>query len=221
MIQLEAEGQLASAYLAEPGQPGPGVLLMHAWWGLNDFFKEMADRLAGEGFVVLAPDLYHGTVVSTIEEAERQIDTLSDAYASAVVRAAADYLLGHSSVEGAKLGAAGFSMGAAFAAWLAKERVDVVAVVLFYGGVEQGEDYPQQTEAAFLGHFASHDEWESDEIMRQLEKRLREGGREAQFYVYPETGHWFFESNRPEVYNADAAQLAWERTVDFLRGKLG
>src|SRR5690606_848850 len=99
------------------------------WWGLNDFIKETADRLAEEGFVVLAPDLYGGTVVSTIEEAERQVNALDDAAARAIERAGADYLLSHPSVRGDALGAVGFSLGSAYAASLAAERPEIAAVV--------------------------------------------------------------------------------------------
>ena len=92
---------------------------------------------------------------------------------------------------------------------------------MFYGGVEQEEGFPQETASAFLGHFAERDEYESHEVMRRFEAQLRSAGREAAFYVYPGTGHWFFEEDRREVYDPDAAGIAWQLTVDFLRDKLG
>lgn len=208
-------------YLAVPGRErGPGVMLCHAWWGLNGFFQQLADRLAQEGFVVLAPDLYEGRTAATIEEAEGLIYTLDYKEAIKHETAAADYLLSHPAVEGDRLGAMGFSMGAAYATWLATLNPNVSAVVVFYGGVEQEADYAIRTRAAFLGHFAEDDPYESSEEMRRLEAMLRAARRDVAFHIYPGTGHWFFESDRPDAYNAQAADLAWERTLDFLRVKL-
>ena len=221
MIELQAEGANATGYLAVPtGGTGPGILLMHAWWGLNSFFKELADRLANEGYVVLAPDLYGGKTASEIEDAERLSGELDYRQAIKVEEAALDYLLNHPAVRGDKIGAIGFSMGAAYATWLATLRPEVTAVALFYGATGQELDYATQTRAAFLGHFAEGDEWEPDEGVKQLESQLQMAGREVSFHFYSGVGHWFMEDDRPDVYNPEAAQLAWERTVRFLKNKL-
>ncbi|HEY0069763.1 MAG TPA: dienelactone hydrolase family protein [Chloroflexia bacterium] len=216
----------ARGYLALPPQGrGPGVLLCHAWWGLNDFFQGLAVRLAHEGFVVLAPDVYDGETAATIEEAERLTNALDHREAIKYETAAADYLLSHPAVEGEQIGAVGFSMGAAYATWLATLRPQLSAVVLFYGGFYGGDvpeaDYPTHTQAAFLGHLAEVDPYESSEEILRMAERLREAGRDVAFYIYPGTGHWFFEADRPDAYDAGAAELAWQRTLDFLRGTLG
>jgi carboxymethylenebutenolidase len=220
-IKYIAGEKEARGYLALPKQErGPGVLLCHAWWGLNSFFQGLADRLSEEGFVVLAPDLYDGKTASTIEEAEALIYTLDYREAIKYETAAADYLLSHPANEGDLLGAVGFSMGAAYATWLATLRPQVSAVVVFYGGVEQEADYPLRTRAAFLGHFAEDDPYESSEEMYRLEAMLRVARRDVAFHVYPGTGHWFFENDRPDAYDPEAAELAWRRSIDFLRGNL-
>src|SRR5437870_4205128 len=221
MVEFEANDKRATGYLALPerGQ-GQGVLLLHAWWGLNDFFKDLAGRLAGEGFVVLAPDLYDGRTALAIEDAERLTRTLDAREAIRYETGALDYLLAHPAVNGKRIGAVGFSLGAAYATWLATLRRDVAAVVVFYGGVEQEEGFALETSAAFLGHFAERDEYESQEVMRRFEAQLRSAGREAAFYVYPGTGHWFFEEDRRDAYDPDAAGIAWQFTLDFLRDKL-
>jgi carboxymethylenebutenolidase len=112
-------------------------------------------------------------------------------------------------------------MGAAYATWLSTLRPEVKAVVVFYGGSEQGDDFASETGAALLGHFAEGDEWEPDEGVHKLQSQLKEAGKEVTFHIYPGVGHWFMENNRPDAYNAEAAVLAWERTISFLHTKLG
>ena len=171
-------------------------------------------------FVVLSPDIYSGKPVSEIEDAKTLINTLDHSQAIKHEEAALDYLLAHPAVRSDKVGAVGFSMGASYATWLATLRPELTAVALFYGGSEQEEDFATQTEAAFLGHFAEGDEWEPDEGVKAVEAQLKAAGRDVVFRIYPGVGHWFMESNRPDVYNEEAAELAWERTVEFLRQKL-
>lgn len=202
-------------YLALPaGGKGPGVIVLHAWWGLSDFFKAFCDRLAGEGMVVFAPDLYNGAIATTIEEAERLSDQLDRDTANPTLKAAVTYLRNHPSVNQHPLGMIGFSLGAFLGLWLAQNcPKDIAAAVIFYG---TGDGKYDQVRAAFLGHFAEHDPYEPLEGVQKLESTLRGAGREVEFHVYPGTGHWFFEHDRPDAYNADAARIAWERTVSFL-----
>lgn len=211
--------QRVPAYVAAPqGGVGPGVLVLHAWWGLNDFFTQLCDRLAGEGFVAVAPDLYgDGRVVSTIKEAQQQVDQADDAIVQQQAIDALAYLRAHPAVRGDKIGVSGFSFGAAWALLLSATLPDQIgAVVVFYGTYAIDFD---NANAAYLGHFAPGDPWEPDEGVRELEDQLRTAGRDVAFHTYPGTAHWFFEADRPE-YNAHAAQLAWARTVAFLRERL-
>lgn len=218
MITFQADGKTVSGYLAIPQTgEGPGVLVLHAWWGLNDFFKALCDQLAQEGFVALAPDLYNGSVATTIGEAEQLIGQLNFPETKAAVLGATDYLRQHSSVRGAGVGVIGFSMGGAYALLLSGLKPeDVKAVTMFYAN---GEGDFASARAAYLGHFAETDEWEPLEGVRQLEAALRAAGREVTFHLYPGVAHWFVETNRPE-YNPAAAQLAWGRTYDFLHQQL-
>jgi len=202
-------------FLALPaGGTGPAVLVLHAWWGLNDTMKSFCDRLAAEGFVVFAPDLYHGKVAVTIEEAEALSNMLEGEQARADIAGAVDVVAGRTH-SGPGLGVIGFSLGAYYALGLSVDDPDRVrAVVVFYG--TRAEDY-RRSKAAYLGHFAETDEFEPAAEVKGLESALRAAGRPVTFHHYEGTGHWFFEPDRSHAYRHDAAQLAWERTISFLR----
>ena len=223
-IELESGGR---AWLAlPPAGEGPGVLALHAWWGLNATFRHLADRLAAEGFVVLAPDLYGGVVVDTIAEAEAESDRRPWKDTLAIVRASADRLVADRDEIGPGIGVIGMSYGAAYALALAAmpaadsrhiEAID--AVVLIYGS---GGDLDWSvSKAAFQGHFAADDPYETAENVDALEASLRAAGRSVDFHRYPATGHWFMERDRADAYNAEAAELAFGRIVGFLRENLG
>ena len=208
-------------YIAVPASgSGPGVLVLHAWWGLTDVFRGVCDRLAAAGFVALAPDLYGGVTASTIEEAERSVERLDDAVARATILDALYHLRAHPGVRDTPVAVVGFSLGAAYAYWLSTERPDAVAAVVVYYGTSDPDANYARARAAYLGHYAADDPYEPAEGVRQMEAALRAAGRDVAFHTYPGTGHWFAEDNRPDAYNADAAALAWERTLAFLREHL-
>src|SRR3989454_6907780 len=159
MVDFMAEGGTAKGYLASPEKPRGGVLVLHAWWGLNDFFRGYANRLASQGFLALAPDLHDGPVASTVEEAKDLHSKVDEGRVSKIVLGAADYLQSMPSISGRKLGAVGFSMGGAHSLLLSTLKPESVgAVVLFYAaGAAPGV---AKARAVFLGHFAPEDEWE-------------------------------------------------------------
>lgn len=207
-------------YLALPADgKGPGLLVLHAWWGLNGFFRNLCDRLAREGFVAFAPDLYHGETATTIGEAERLRGKLKQKRVAADLAEGVDFLAGREEIAGQALGVIGFSLGAYYALGLSLDRPKLVrAVVVFYG--TRGGDY-ESARAAYLGHFAETDDWVAASGVKKLERALRAAGRPVSFYTYEATGHWFFEKDRSEAYRQEAARLAWERTITFLREHLG
>lgn len=208
-----------TAYLVAPDSgSGPGVLLLHAWWGLTPFFRSVADRLADEGFVVLAPDLMDGRIASTPDEAEALLAASDPNVGVRLVATAAYKLRDLRITPDAPIGVVGFSMGASWALWLSARAPELVgATVAFYGS--QNIDF-DGARSAYLGHFAEHDEFESDDDIAFLEASLGLAGCDVTFHRYPGTSHWFFESDRPVAYDPAAADLAWERTVEFLRARL-
>ena len=213
MTNSQSQGFLA----APPAGKGPGVLVLHAWWGLNDTIKAFCTRLAESGFVAFAPDLYHGKVADTIPNAEALGNALDANHLRAKAEIAQATLFLRERASQADLGLAviGFSLGAYYALDLAvADPEHIRSVVLFYG--TGGSDF-SNSKAAYLGHFAEEDEFEPQSNVDELEESLRAAGRPVTFYRYPGTGHWFFEPDRPQAYNEAAASLAWDRTLDFLK----
>ena len=223
MPEFDINGRTVEGYLALPERGhGPGVLVLHAWWGLTPFFKGVCERLAAESFVAFAPDRYGGPTAATIEEAEALQQQREDPVSTeAALGASVEFLSAHEAVVGEGLGALGFSAGAAWALLLSVRKPDLIrAVIAFYGtGLWLESDYPR-ARAAYLGHYAEVDEFEPVDEVRGTQEALRAAGREVTFYTYPSVGHWFFEEDRP-AYDAGAARLAWERTVSFLQTRIG
>ena len=205
-----------TGYLVAPASGrGPGVLVLHSWWGLTPFFRSVCDRLADEGFVALAPDLHGGRTADLPDEAERLLAEIDPNPTAALVLSSAATLRSLPVTPDGPIGVLGFSMGASWALWASARVAETVsAVVAFYGA--QDVDF-EGAEAAYLGHFAEHDEFVDDNDIALLEANLRLCRRPVEFHRYPGTGHWFFESDRPPAHDAAAAALAWERTIDFLR----
>ncbi|HLZ61004.1 MAG TPA: dienelactone hydrolase family protein [Ktedonosporobacter sp.] len=225
MREFQADGRTISGYLAEPSHgSGPGVLVLHAWWGLTEPFRQVCDRLAEAGFVALAPDLYHGKTTAAVEEAEALVSALNqdEERVSGDIAGAVQILRHHAAPHPAgdrgKLAVVGFSLGGAYALDLSvKEAEEIAAVVTFYASYS-GLDY-SGSKAAYLCHFAEDDPFEPAESVAEMEQELQAAGRSATFYTYPGTKHWFFEENRSE-YDAEAARVAWERTISFLHQQL-
>ncbi len=213
------DNQTARGYLAMPERgEGPGVLVLHAWWGLNDTMRAVCTRLAEAGFVAFAPDLYHGKVADTIADAEILATALDSNQAMADIVDATRFLDERAGQADRGLAVVGFSLGANYALDLATADPEHIrSVVLFYG--TGGGDF-STSRAAYLGHFAENDEYEPQSSVDDLEESLRRAGRPVTFYRYPGTGHWFFEPERSEAYNQAAATLAWDRTLTFLSNSL-
>jgi carboxymethylenebutenolidase len=207
----------APHYIARPATAGGrGVLVLHPWWGLNAFIRGLCDRLATEGFIALAPDLYQGRVATTIAEAEALMSTLSNKAAAQDVLQAAQHLATMGDSPG--IGVIGFSMGGYWGLWLATQpEVQAKAVVVFYG---DGEGDFSASQAAFQFHDAESDPYSDAGFVAKLHQSLAAAKREVEYHTYAGTGHWFFESDRVDAYNAPAAELAWERTLAFLRSHL-
>lgn len=206
-----------NGYLAlPPAGTGKPVLVLHAWWGLNDTIKAFCNRLAEAGFVSFAPDLYHGKVAHTIADAEMLGAALDDRVSEArdEIAQAAAFVNERTGSSASGIAVIGFSLGAFYALDLSANAPEIVrSVVIFYG---TGPADFSKSRAAYLGHFAANDPYEPVSNVDELEQDIKDAGRPVTFYTYPDTGHWFFEPDRVDAYNPAAANLAWERTLAFL-----
>jgi carboxymethylenebutenolidase len=217
--QGEAHGYLA----LPPTGSGPGVLVIQEWWGLTDHIADVCDRLAAEGFVALAPDLYGGRTTHDSDEAGAMMAALPVDQAARDLGGAVDFLLGHEAVTSASVGAVGFCMGGGFVLLLAAQQGERVgAAVPFYGVGPAVPDTFRGLTAAVQGHYGEQDDfYPVEDARRQFDQLREETGAQVELFTYP-AGHAFHnDTNKLGTYDADSAGLAWDRTVQFLRARLG
>jgi carboxymethylenebutenolidase len=237
LIDFPSNGTSARGYLSVPSggdrsggdrsrgdRSGPGIIVLQEWWGLVDQIKRTCDRFAEAGFVALAPDLFHGTIVPLTEpdDAGKEMMALKMDSVARDLSGAVDELAARTGRTG--IGVIGFCMGGGLALVLATERPDAVeAVVPAYGLIpwpDAQPDYSKMT-AAVLGHAAADDDYFTPAAARSLESQLRGLGKDVEFHIYDGAGHAFFNEDRPEAYDPAAAELLWERSVAFFRARLG
>lgn len=219
MVSFPANGGTCSGYLAKPPSgSGKSVIVVQEWWGLNDNIKGIADRFAGEGFVALAPDLYHGVVTKEPDEAGKLLMALNIQRAEADLKGAVAYL---KEMTGRPVGTVGFCMGGALSLFAAcNSDGDVGACVDFYGGHPAVRYNWDGLTAPVLGIWAEHDDFVNPNVptyKAELEKR----NIPHEFITYPGTQHAFFNDEHPEPqYNPAAAKDAWEKTLAWFRNYL-
>ena len=217
---MAASGSAGTGYVVAPESGhGPGILVLHSWWGLTPFFREVCDRLDDAGFVALAPDL-HGDdrTADTPDEAEALLAATDPNRTAGMVVSSLTALARMPATPDGPVGILGFSMGGSWALWAATRFPDQVAAVCVYYGSQDIDFEPSR--AAVQGHFAEHDEFTSADDVNYLEAQLRLVGREVDFHRYPGTGHWFAEHDRPAAHDPAAAEQAWDRTIEFFHRHL-
>jgi carboxymethylenebutenolidase len=226
IVEFASNGKTAQGHLATPAGDGQGipVVVIQEWWGLVPHIEDVCDRFAAEGFVALAPDLYHGEKTTEPDEAGKLMMALNIEQAAKDMSGAVDHVRDHPSSRGTGVGVTGFCMGGGLALVLACHRPDAIkACVPWYGLIPWPGAEPDYSklEAAVLGHYAENDEWFTPELAQDLEKRLRDLGKDVTIHIYPNAGHAFFNDARPEAHSPEASAVAWERTLEFFRDKLG
>lgn len=197
---------------------GPGVMVLHGWWGLTGFVRRVCDRLADAGFVAIAPDLFEGRTANRPDQAQALLAEMQMDEVVASVLSTSAALRDLPVTTDRPIGVIGMSMGGSLALWLATRAPEQVgATVVFYG--TQDIDF-EPTTSPILGHFAEHDELVTDDEVVEMEAHLRLLDKDVEFHRYAGTGHWFVEEDRPAAYDSGAAQIAWDRTITFLNRHL-
>ncbi|HTT72415.1 MAG TPA: dienelactone hydrolase family protein [Anaeromyxobacteraceae bacterium] len=212
-------GEPAQGYLAEAKDPkAPGVVVIQEWWGLQGQIKQVCDRLAESGFNALAPDLYGGKVVPYHDSAAAAA-TMNALDFKAATSEAVRGAVQHLKAGGAKVGLTGFCMGGAVTVIGAVHIPELSAAVCFYGIPPANVASPKDIRVPFQGHFAKEDDWCSPAVVDAFEKELKAAGKVAEIFRY-EGHHAFMNSDRKEVYSAEAAKVAWERCLRFFHQHL-
>ncbi len=208
-------GDETSGALATPVGAGkaPAIVVIQEYWGLNDHVKDLCERFAGEGFVALAPDLYHGAVTKDAAEAMKLMQGLDWARAMADIAGAVDTLRAHPRSNG-KVAVTGFCMGGALTFIASTAIPDLAAAVPFYG-VPPGGDWSKVT-CPIQAHFAATDGWAKPSIALDIQAAVQQHGGAMELNVY-DAQHAFMNTTRPEVYSPEDAKLAWERAITFLK----
>jgi carboxymethylenebutenolidase len=220
MIEFHANGRLTPGYLNTHAGTGPGLIVVQEYWGLVDHIKQLADRFAAEGFVTLAPDLYYGKQTKSPDEAGKLRMALNIGQAGTDLASAATYLLALPSVAPKRVGAVGFCMGGQLALFAAQEHPDCIfAGVDFYGSHPDAPIDPSRLRVPVLAHFGRRDQSVKEADARALAARYREVNAPFVAYFY-DAGHAFFNDSRPQAFDQPSADLAWQRTLDFLRAHL-
>jgi carboxymethylenebutenolidase len=222
-IEFQANGDTVPGYLAVPDSGGgPGVVVLQEWWGLEDHIKDICDRLAGAGFLALAPDLYRGDTTEQPDEAQQKMMAMSMDQTEVDMRGAVDYLADHEGFAGDRVGSIGFCLGGGLSVWAASANQKVGAVVTYYYVMPHGKPDFSKVQAPVLGHFGTADDFVSVDDAKQLETEMSEAGVDVRFEFYEGAGHAFFnDTNRLGTYDRDAAELSWQRSTDFLSTNLG
>ncbi len=221
MVNFSSNGGTASGFLAIPDKgSGPGVIVIQEWWGLVEHIKDVCDRFANEGYVALAPDLYHGKTTKSPDEAGKLMMAMQIDEGEKDLRGAIQFLINHEATTGDKVGAVGFCMGGALSLYAATKNPKVGACVVFYGGHPNVKPDLPNLQAPMLGIYAGRDGFVTPDLVRDLERQLIALGKSAEVHIYPDADHAFFNDQRPDVYNAKAAEDAWKRTIQFFAKNL-
>ena len=219
-VEFAANGEGAPGYLSRPQREGPrpGIVLIQEWWGLEEHIKDVARRFASDGFVTLAPDLYHGQVTSEPSEAMKLAQGMDLDRAMKELNGAVAYLKRQPFSTG-KVGIIGYCMGGGLSIATACVNRDLDACVVYYGGNPTPLEQVQNINCSILGLYAELDERITSTV-GDLEAALDRYGKQHEIHVYPGAQHSFFNDTRPNIYDAEAAMDAWERTLAFFNAQL-
>jgi carboxymethylenebutenolidase len=210
----------AVMYTPQGKGPFPALVVIHEWWGLNDWVKEQASKLADQGYVTLAIDLYRGKVATTPDEAHEIMRGVPEDRANRDLLAASSYLRSQKNVDAGRVGSIGWCMGGGYSLDLALNDPQLKAAVINYGHLATDEATLKKINAAILGIFGGQDRGIPVADVNKFEAQLKALGKMVEIQVFPDAGHGFENPNNKQGYRADDAAQAWKLTVDFLAKNL-
>ena len=217
-VEFPSNGHSCQGYFAAPpGGSGPAVVVIQEWWGIVSHIEDVVERFAKEGFVAIAPDLFHGKTTKSPDEAGKMLMELDADRAEEEIAGAGKYLLSRPECSSKTYGVVGFCMGGALAQYTATKDPNVGATVSFYGGFKKLHFAWENVRGPILLIYAGNDKGVPASQGEALQSQLKAMGKDVEVVVYPGTDHAFFNDTRPEVYDADAAQDGWKRTLDLFR----
>jgi carboxymethylenebutenolidase len=200
--------------------PFPAVIVIHEWWGLNDWVKEQATKISDQGYVALAIDLYRGKVATTPDEAHEIMRGLPEDRAKRDLHAAFEFLSSQPDVKKDRIASIGWCMGGGFSLDVALQEPALRAVVINYGQLATDANSLKGINASVLGLFGGQDRGITPDDVQKFAKTLKELGKKVDVTVYPDAGHGFENPNNKAGYRADDAADAWKRTVKFFAATL-
>lgn len=194
-------------------------MVIHEFWGLRGWVKEQASKLAGQGYVTLAIDLYRGKVATTPEEAHELMRGVPEDRAAQDLRAAVAFLKSQPNVKKTRIGAIGWCMGGGYALDVALQEPTLAADVINYGHLATTQESMRKIRCPILGIFGGKDQGISVDDVEKFEQGLKAMGKRVEIHIYPEAGHGF-ENPVNASFRPDDAADAWQHTVAFLAGTL-
>jgi carboxymethylenebutenolidase len=220
-VTFTVNGHTGDGWFAKPASgKGPAVVVIQEWWGLVPHIKDVTERFAKEGFVALAPDLYHGKTAASPDQAGRLLMELDVERAGREIAAAGAYLLARPECASKAFGVVGFCMGGALAQYAATSIPNVGAAVSFYGGFKKVPLHWESLSGPILVIYAEKDEGVPPAEAKPLEDKLKALGKRVETLIYRGAAHGFFNDTRPGVYNEECAKDAWRKTLAHFRAHL-
>ncbi len=216
-IEFPSDGHTCQGYLAAPaGGKGPAIVVIQEYWGLVPHIEDVVERFAKEGFLAVAPDLYHGNIAKSPDDAGKMAMELDADRAQKEIAGAGAYLLKRPECTSKTYGVIGFCMGGGLAQYDATRDPNVGAAMSFYGGFKKVEMQWDNLRAPLFLIYGENDKGVPAEQGRELEKKLKAMGKDVTLKVYANAGHAFFNDTRP-AYNPEAAKDSWKKALDFFR----
>ena len=207
-------------YAPEGKGPFPGIIVIHEWWGLNDWVKEQAAKISDQGYVTLAVDLYRGKVAKTPDEAHEIMRGVPEDRAKRDLHAAVEFLESQPNVKKDRIGSIGWCMGGGYSLDVALQEPTLAADVINYGHLATDPESTKKINASILGLFGGQDRGIPAEDVKKFEQLLKQQGKIVEIVIYPDAGHAFENPNNTTGYRADDAADAWKRTVSFFAATL-